>query len=209
MLTVRRRASMAPKILKTQKTATAESSRVPAESTSTISQGQHRTFADTFKQGSVNLLKATGRGVGRVAKSIGNSILETATEFGKNTAGGALFGAVPAALAGVVFATAGPLAGLASTVALGVGSGLAHQALAPENPMDKGLSPAAKSYNRSIDSLGVGTLVLSSALFGMVNVPFAGAGVALTAATGAIGGALGSVVQQTGRALGFYSQKAA
>ncbi len=185
-----------------------KSSEAPTLKKDTVSLGQTHSFGDSLKQGSLNLLNAAGRGIGKAAKSVGQSVLETVTEFGKHTVGGALAGAIPAALAGAAFAVAGPAIGLASVVVLGVGSGLAHHALAPENPMDSGLSPAAKSHNRAIDSLGVGTLAMSGAMMGMVNIPFPGAGIAISAATGAIVGALGSVVQQTGEAIGFIPKKA-
>lgn len=177
---------------KTESTATPE-----AGDTVSLSKGTP-TLGQTILNGSGQLLKAAGQGAGNVAIGVGKKVLSAATTFVGDTATAALAGAAPAAISALALTAAGPLAGLAAVATIGVGTGIAHSVLAPENPLDKGLSRQAKAHNRWVDSMVAGGLALCSGLVGM-----APGGVALAGATAGIVGAGASVVGRSAEALGL------
>lgn len=178
--------------------ANAESSATPeAGDTVSLSQGTP-SFGQTILNGSGKLLKAAGQGAGDVAIGVGKKVLAAVGTFAGDTLTAGIAGAAPAAITALALTAAGPLAGLAAVATIGVGAGIAHSMLAPENPLDKGLSAQAKSHNRWVDSMTAGGLALCSGLAGL-----APGGIAVAGATAAIVGAGTSVVGRTAEALGF------
>lgn len=163
-------------------------------------------FSQAIADGSKSLLFAAGRGVGRAASSVGDRVFNVASRFVTDTAKCAASAAICAGIGAATFALAGPAIGLAAVGAVGVGAGVLHHALAPPNPNDAGLSKAAARHNRLVDSACVGALAASATLIGLANVPTVGLGVALATATGAATGMIGSIINQTGEALGILKK---
>ena len=164
------------------------------------------TFSNIAKDSGEALLQSgkyalgfLGKGAAHVGRNIGRSVLNVAGRFAKDTAimgGGAALGA---AISAGTLAVAGPLAGLAVVAGVGVATGVAHQVMAPPHPEDVGLSARAKAHNRFVDSAVVGGLTSCAALVGLAGV----GGIGLAATTGAIGGVIGSAINQVGEALGL------
>lgn len=164
-----------------------------------------QTQSDTFARQAKELAQAAGRSVGHAGTKVGGKLLNVAGRLTKDTVLAGVAAALPAVVSASALFLGGPLVWLGSVAAIGAGTAIAHNAMAPPNPADKGLSAGAKSHNRMVDSVSVAALATCSAMMGIMNIPFPGAGVLMAGATGAIAGALGSVVNQAGEALGLIT----